>query len=342
MRSLGLSLLEIRGDERTPTGCSLELRITCSVPGRTFFLEAKADFGRWVPPVARLSLLRSRSETTEPVALVERGAIVEQGMTLELSASTERIVFWVETEGDARVPTKLAGAIQVRSAPGAEMRDPLNTKRLPTVKQNLKQELARALGASSAPTLAALGQLLESGDQARKLELLERLVEEDLDVRLLETAVRDLREAPDFSHLCLSDPAHACIAIFHPASPPDLVQQSLSVALARQQDALPPAKLRLWRQLIRCAVLVLQGRSPDLLDEMLEELAFGEDSGALAILRPLVDWVEETKARPSLPPGVSIDECLQAVAKGDPGTAERAAVDVALGYGLASVTVNLD
>jgi hypothetical protein len=342
IRSLELPLFELRDEEKLPTGCLLDVRITCVEPGRSYYVEVKADFGSLVPPVARLKVARRGAPETNPLPLVEGGTSVEQGLPLEMDGSVDRIVFWVETEGSTRWPATMAGAIELRPVTGSLTTLGAKTRKMPVVRQDPKKGFTRALLGSSSPTLATLGQILEGTDDGRKLELLAQLLERDADVRLLEVAVRDLGAEIDFASSRLSGEASACVAILHPASPPALVLESLQRGLQRQGGALEPAKVRLWRQLIRCAVLVLHRRDPDQLDEILEEQAFAEESATLAILRPLVEWAEERSSQPQLEAEVSIEDCLEDVKKGEPGAAEAAAVDLAIGWGLACVTAELE
>ena len=342
IRSLGLPLFELRDEEKLPTGCSLDVRLTCVEPGRSYLVEVKADFGSLVPPVARLRVARRGEPTMEPLSLVERGAPLEQSLPLEMDGSVDRIVFWVETEGSARWPATMAGAIELRPVTGSLTTIGATTRKMPVVRQDPKKEFTRALLGSSSPALAALGRLLESADDGRKLELLAQLVDRNADVRLLEVAVRDLGTEIVLADPTLPDEARACVAILHPASPAALVQQSLLQALERQGEALGPARVRLWRQLVRCAVLVLHRRDPEQLDEILEEQAFAEESATLAILRPLVEWAEERSSQPAPETGVEIEECLEDVKGEEPGAAEAAAVDLAIGWGLACVTADLE
>lgn len=342
IRSLALPTFELRDEEKLPTDCSLDVKFTAVEPGRVYFVEVKADFAGRPPPLARLMVTRGGAEPTEPVALIEHGVLVERDLTLELDGSTDRVVFWIETSGDPEWPAKMAGAVQLRTTPGGPACVGQKTRKMPTVRKDPKGDLTRALLKSSSPVLLTFGQLLETSEVPQKRELLAAMVDGDADVQLLEVAVRDLEAELDFESLDLSSAADACVAVFHPAAPPPVVEKCLSAALERQGEALPPAKVRLWRQLIRCAVLVLHRRAPDQLDELLEEHAFAEESGTLAILRPLVAWAEERAAHPESGLAFSFDESLQAIEQEEPGGAQLAATDLVVGSGLACVTADLD
>jgi hypothetical protein len=199
--------------------------------------------------------------------------------------------------------------------------------------------------------LSTLGELLGSDDYGRKIYLLERLVDGDADVRLVDAAVRDFDlcgqtvqgfMSVDFSSLCLSDLVHAAIAVFHPASSPYLVEQCLTIAIERQGDALPPGKVRLWRQIVKAAVLRLHRRAPEVLDEVLDDLLFEQDSSKLTLLRRFVEWAAAKEKAAPRQPERPIDEYLRAVAGEDPDVAERAAVELMVIGGFVYMSAELD
>ncbi|MBN1773752.1 MAG: hypothetical protein JXB32_20995 [Deltaproteobacteria bacterium] len=348
VRAVDLPLVETRGHQRNPTGFYLGLKIACDVPGRLYTVDVKPDFGRTVPPVATLTVMRSRYEATRPVTLVEAGAPVERSMLLELDDGTNHVVFWIRTEGAAGVPRRMAAAIGVQPLPRSdEAEDDLDTMRLPTVRQAAKEELALALRQTPHPALSTLGELLGSDDDARKIEYLERLIAAEADICLIEAAVRDLdlceQTVPgfaptDFAALCLSDPVDASIAVFHPGSSPYLVHRSLTVALDRRRDRLPPGQARLWPALVAAAVVNLHRRAPELLRETLEDLETLGDDETLAFVRRLAD---RAAARPrSAPPDPDdpTDECLRLVGAADRRNAETAALRLLTRYGFVWVT----
>ncbi len=342
VRALDLPLIETQGRQRTPTPYFLGIKITCDIPGHLYSLDVKPDFGRNVPPAASLTVMRSRYEATRPVALVERGEPVERNLLLELDDNTEQVVFWICTEGAAEVPRRMAATIGVQPMPRSDEQDDLDTMRLPTVRQAAKEELARALRRTPHPMLCTLGELLGDDDGARKIALLERLIEADADVCLIEAAVRDLDLceqtvlgfAPtDFGGLCLSDLVDASIAIFHPASSPYLVHHCLTVALDRRNDRLPPGQVRLWQALVEAAVVTLHRRAPELLHETIEDLEIVGDADGLATVRLLADRAATRPRSAPTDPGHPLDDCLRRVGCDDRRGAESATRELLTRYG---------
>ncbi len=351
IRTVGLRLAEVRGRDRTPTEFFLDVKLNCVVQGQVYLVDVKADFGSYVPPVARLTVLKSRAEATPSATLVEDGVLVERSFPLDIDESAEQIVFWVVTDGAPAVPRRLAASIKVCPSSTPDEGDGLDTMRLPTEKQALKEELAHSLRHARSAVLSTLGYLMASDEFGRKCHLLEGLVDQDADVRLVEAAVRDLHlceqtvngfPAVDFSRLCLSDPVDAGIAVFHPASSPYLVEQCLNVALLRQTDALATGKVRLWRDIVKAAVLLLHRRAPELLDGVLDDLLFDQGSSRLALLRRLIDWAagkSRTAPRRSQQP---IDEYLQVIEGEDAAAAEKAAFELMADGGFVSISTELD
>jgi hypothetical protein len=351
IRTVGLRLVEVRERERVPTDFFLDVKLTCVVQDQAFLADVKADFGASVPPEARLAVLTSRCEATPPVALVEAGAVVERSLLLEVDEGTDRVIFWVETKGGGDVPEWLAAAIQVRPSPENEERDDLDTMRLPPARQALKRELAGALCRMPSPTFSTLGQLMASNDFDRKTYFLERLVEGDADTPLVEAAVRDFDfchqavqgfMSVDFSSLCLSDLVQASIAVFHPASPPELVGQCLVVGTARQLAGWPAGKIRLSHHLDKAAVLRLHRRAPEALDEILDDMLFDEDPSRMTSLRRLVDWAAARKRPAPRQPQRPIDRYLGDIAAEDSDAARRAAIELLAIGGFICISGELD
>jgi hypothetical protein len=199
--------------------------------------------------------------------------------------------------------------------------------------------------------LSTLGQLMASDDYGRKTYLLERLVEGDADTPLVEAAVRDFDfchqmvqgfVSIDLSSLCLSDLVQASIAVFHPASSPQLVGQCLVVGMARQFAGWPAGKIRLSRQLDKAAVLRLHRRAPEALDEILDDMLFDEDPSRMTSFERLVDWAAAKKPPARRQPEKPIDEYLRAVAREDPDVAERVAVELMAIGGFVCISLELD
>ena len=342
VRALDLPLIQANGRQRSPTPFYLGLKISCEVPGRLYSLDVKPDFGRHFPTTATLTVVRSRFEATRPVQLIEGGEPVERTVLLELEDGTDQVVFWLCTTGAAAVPQRMAATIDVTPLPRPDEGDPLDTMRLPTVRQAAKEELAHALRRTPYPALATLGELMVSDDGSRKIAYLKRLIATDADVCLVEAAVRDLdlceQTVPgfaptDFAGLCLSDLVDASIAVFHPAASPFLVHRCLTIALDRRHDDLPPGQLRLWRALIDAAVVGLQHRAPELLQELTEDLALADDGDAVATIRKLT--ARAVTRLSSMPPRSTspIEECLLQLSGEDPHGARSAAVELLTRYG---------
>lgn len=347
-RSIRLPLLEAAHERLGPTGFSLELLVTCEEPERSFHFDVKADFGSIPPHRAVLTVLKSRSETLRPEELIERGVPVQRGFALEVDPTTTRVVFWVETEGAACVPAKLAAALRVRSAPGELPEQPpepeqpaedddLDTMRLPTRKLTMKVELAAALRRSASPSLALLGEVLKAEELDEKLGLLRGLVAAGADLRLVETAVQDVALSehlvPEFGRvpferLDVSDGVHAWLVVFHPAAPPHVVRQCLVVAVERA--CLPEAARDRydWQRLARAATLVLARRARPELDAELLATRLEADAGRLAFLERAVAWAEARRPSPTPRLSVAVETCLELVAGADAEVAERVACEL--------------
>lgn len=344
-RSLRLPLLQAAQEPPGPTGFFLELLVTCEAPGRAYHLDVKADFGSIPPRRAVLTVLKSRSETLSPEQLIERGVPVERGFELEVDPTTSRIVFWVQTEGAACVPAKLAAALRVRSAPEALPEQPpepeqpaedddLDTMRLPTRKLTMKIELAAALRRSASPSLALLGEVLKAEELDEKVGLLRGLVAAGADLRLVETAVQDVALSehlvPEFGRvpferLDVSDGVHAWLVVFHPAAPPHVLRQCLVVAVERA--CLPGAEQadHDWPRLARAAILVLVRRARAELDAEVLATRLEADARRLAFLERAVAWAEARRPSPAPRLSVPVQTCLELVAGDDAEVAERAA-----------------
>jgi hypothetical protein len=309
-----------------------------------YYLDVHADFGETPPRFARLTILKSRYDAMLPLVLVDQGVSTETGVALEVDPATERIVFWVATEGDAAIPEKLAATLQIREPAATPLLDGLDTLRLPTVKVVLKEKLTPALLALVAPPLATLGEIMDSDDFGRKVYLLGQLLADGTDIRLIEAAVRDIELCEQtvegfmrvvFPDLTLTDPVHACIVIFHPSSPPYLVNQCLAIALDHP-DAYP------WHSLTRAAVLVLSRRARPLLDDDIDALACEDDPRKLRQLQELVQWAETRKLQ--LPPALQapLETYLEVVGRRNPQAAEQAVLELMTHCGFINLAAELD
>jgi hypothetical protein len=309
-----------------------------------YYLDVRADFGETPPRHARLTILKSRYDAMLPLMLVDQGVVTEIGVALEVDPSTERVIFWVATEGEPAIPEKLAATLQVREPTVTPLRDDLDSLRLPTVKLVLKESLTPALLALVAPPLATLGEIMDSDDFGRKIYLLGQLLDHGADIRLVEAAVRDVElcehTVPGFMRvvfpdLTLNDPVHTCLVVFHPSSPPYLVNQCLAIAL-EHADAYP------WRDLARAAALVLCRRARSLIDDDFEALASEGDPRRLQQLRALVGWADARK--PQLPPELQapVETYLEVVGRRNPQAAEQAVLELMTHCGFISLAAELD
>ena len=356
-RSIRLPLLEAARARRGPTGFFLELLVTCEEPDRTYRFDVKADFGSIPPRRAALTVLKSRSEALPPEELIERGVPVERGFVLEVEPSTDRIVFWVATEGAACVPDKLAAVLRVRSPPEepavpwpdpkeAAEDDDLDTMRLPTRKLALKADLAAALRRSASPPLVMLGEVMRANELDAKLGLLRGLLVSGADLRLIETAVQDVAlceqmepgfERVRFERLEPSDWVHAHLVVFHPASPPHVVRQCLAAAVQKACSPSGGAGDPGWYRLARAAALVLARRARQELDAELLATRLEGEATKPAFLTDLVEWA--AAQQPSTAPRLALPlgDCLDLIAGEDLAVAEQAAFELLAHCGFVSV-----
>ncbi|MBN1527499.1 MAG: hypothetical protein JW895_00440 [Thermoleophilaceae bacterium] len=360
-RGIRLPLLEAGEETRAPTGFFLELRVTCDEPGHGYHFDVKADFGSIPPRRAVLTVLKSRNETLPPEELIERGVPVERGFALAVEPATDRIVFWVATEGAACVPEKLAAALRVRSPadePAATQPEPeppaddddLDTMRLPTRKLAVKVDLTEALRRSASPPLALLGEVMHADELDDKLGLLRGLVASGADLRLVETAVQDVALSEHmvpgfarvpFERLDVSDGVHACVVVFHPAVPPHLVRQCLVVAVERA--CLPGAAQEKydWPRLARAAALVLARRARAELDAEVLATRLEADARRLAFVEELVAWAGSKRPSPAPRLSVPVAACLELVGGDDAEAAERAAYELLAHCGFVAISGDL-
>ncbi len=309
-----------------------------------YYLDVRADFGETPPRHARLTILKSRYDAMLPLVLVDQGVTTETGIALEVDPSTDRVIFWVATEGDPAIPEKLAATLQIREPAASPLLDGLDTLRLPTVKVVLKEKLTPALLALVAPPLATLGEIMDSDDFGRKIYLLGQLLADGADIRLIEAAVRDVELCEQtvdgfmrvvFPELTLTEPVHASVAVFHPSSPPYLINQCLAIALDHP-DAYP------WHELARAATLVLSRRARSLIDDDIEALSCEDDPRKLLRLRALAEWAETRK--PRLPPELQapVETYLEVVGRRNPQAAEQAVLELMTHCGFVSLAAELD
>lgn len=342
-RTVRLPLLRVDRDDRASTNFVLDLRITCPAPGGPLRFDVRADFGSIPPHRAVLTVLKSRHEALPPVPVVERGVSVPRIIDVPLDPATERIFFWVETEGAACVPARLVGVLRLGSGPGERVEadrvpgepapdDEIDTMRLPTRKLAVKALLAAALGRSTSPHLVLLGRLMQANDLDGKIDLLRRLLAAGVDLRLVEAAVQDVALSEHMvagfprvrvERLDLSEPALACLAVFHPASPPHVVRQCLAASIERCTSSGVRGDWD-WSRLARGAALVLVRRARPELDAEFLATKLEGDAVRLACLEEVIGWAESR--RPPPPPRLSVPfrECLERAAGTDPERAEGA------------------
>lgn len=343
-RTVRVPLFDAGRDDRPATGFFLDLRVARADPGGVLRFEVSPDFGRIAPHRAVLTVLKSRHEALPPLEIIERGVPVACAFEVTLDPGTERVVFWVGTEGAACVPARLAGVLRVGggSNPPAEETavvaeaaadEEIDTMRLPTRKAALQAGLAAALVRAVSPRLALLGELMRAADFEAKFTLLRRLLGDGTDLRLVEAAVQDVALAEQMAagfervrieRLDVEDPAQACIVVFHPGAPAPTVRQCLAVSVERCCARSAPTGTWDWSRLARAAALVLARRARSELDAELLATRLEGDARRLALLEELVGWAESRRAPSAVRPPVSLRECLEFVAGRDPDRAERA------------------
>ncbi|NMC71441.1 MAG: hypothetical protein GYA57_15430 [Myxococcales bacterium] len=349
-RMLRLRLMAVEEEERRPTDFYLEATITCDRPGRMYYLEATADFGAVPPRAARLTVLKSRYDATQPVALITDGRPVQSSVGLEIEPSVDRLVLWISTEGSAGVPAKLAAEVRLQPREAGPAPAELDTLRLPSMKLVVKESLAAALRRAQDPALVALGESMSAETPGRKLECLRRLLELEADVRLIEAAVRELelcegavRGFPRvvFDDLSLDMPAHAVLAVFHPGTPLYLVNQCLAIAFEARSESSAAPERRWWDLVLRAATVVLRRRAPALLEENLAVMECGESREAAAALQGLVDWATKLGPAPQAAEASPLEKYLRVIAGRDAAEAAEAAFAVLAWYGFIGLSMQL-
>jgi hypothetical protein len=300
-RSVRLRLVAIHAAEKTPTDHFLEVKVFCQAPGRLWDADVKADFGRAAPVAATVTLLKDRYEASSSLPLVERGVCVEQEIPLPLDPSTEKLVFWVVTDGSAGVPEHLACAIRVHAPAEDQRPDELDTLRLPSIKTVLSQNLAEFLLQSPDASLVVLGELMQDNALAGKLRLLERLVESGADLRLVEAGVRDIelweRVARgfgqiDFGLLQVDDPVDASLVVFHAHSAPRLLVLAFAASFESHITAYKRELADFWGQLALAAAVALCRRDRVALADAVQLIRPGSAPGAGVRLEALVGAAE--------------------------------------------------
>ena len=353
LRAVRLRLMAISGSEKLPTEWYLDVKACCDEPGRVYYLDVKVDFGPRPPASARLTLLKSRYEADPPVKLVENGVCVEKGLPLEIRPETDKVVFWVATEGAKHIPQKLAAEIRVR--PGEPPSDPptseLDTMRLPSIKVVIAERLAEALAASAHEPFVVFRAILAAPSPMDAVRDVSRLIDARADIALVEAAVRVLEAAEqsgkagppiNFADLCFNDPAGAAIAIFHTQTPSYLVNQAFVIALENHLVTPPTAAAASpWRELAKAAAVVLVRSDGALLEEDLELYRLGDPFRA-RILRMTIEWAERRREPLEPPPAPPLAEALTRVADPQPGVSLRAVREVLLAYGFIGVSAQLD
>jgi hypothetical protein len=361
VRGLRLRLMEMRGQEKLPTDHYLDLKICCDVPDRVYYIDAKADLAGRPPGSARLSLLKSRHDTTAPVELVERGCCAEKGIALEIRPETTKVVLWLATEGSPDVPSRLAAVLNVRpptvSPPGPPAEpleappEELDTMRLPSIKSIVLGVLAKALRSAPSDSLSTLGTLFESPGPAAMAHL-GRLIDFGADIRIVEAAVRSLDTAElsgtapgrfDFVTLDLNTPAGAAVAVFHPRTPAYLLNQAFLLAFennVRMPQAEPYGTF--WRQLAKAAAVLLVRFHHDLLTEDVEVLSCSDDPFRPRVVQMMIEWASRKQRPFTPPPAEPIDNVSARIAGADPDVSLLAAVGLLATYGFIGVSAQLD
>ncbi|MBI4917518.1 MAG: hypothetical protein HY825_16885 [Acidobacteria bacterium] len=354
MRAIRLRLMEVAGSAKRPTEFYLDVKVCCDVPEQTYYLDVKADFGARPPRSARLVVLKNRYDATTPVGLIEGSACVERGVPLEIRADTEKIVFWITAEGSAAVPPKLAAEIRVRPPPPppAEPPEELDTMRLPSIKSVITDSLARALITAPTGPMTVLGEILAAPATTTAARDVSRLIDAGADMQLVEAAVRAIETAEqagkasppiDFPTLCLNEPAGAAIAVFHPQTPPYLLNQTFIIALENHLGiAAADPIAAYWKQLAKSAAIILYRTDRSLLDEDAEVMACSTDPFRTRVLKMMIDWAARKQRPPTAPPAEPLDASLARIADADQQVALHALYDTLLTFGFVGVSAQLD
>jgi hypothetical protein len=347
-RGLRLRLMEIRRNDKRPTGYFLQLDITCETPLRSYQVEALADFGKSPPPRATLMVVVGRASVAPPVTLVERGVPQKVGFTLSIDPSTEWVTLWVSTEGAGEIPAQLAGEMRLRQPEDERPSNELSTARLPSLKTVMRQSLMGAFRQSSSPALVVLGDLLHTAEPFDKRELVSRLLGMDADIRFVDAAVRDLafaeqneRDFPptDFARLVLDDPFGASLAVFHPGCPLPVVRECFVTAFEKQMVAATPASRRRWQELVKASAVVVCRKDRSQLDEgFAVATGIASEPSRQALFRSLVEWAWKRATPGRSPLSGPADGYLKKITGADPVVAERAACELLRHYELLGPT----
>jgi hypothetical protein len=330
VRAVRLRLSAERGGTAQPTPYHLDLRVSCDVPERLFYLDARVDFGEARPQAVALTVLRNGRAVATGIPVVAFHVASERGLALELTPEAETVSFVLEPDEESGLPPMLAAELRVREEPNRAPTPVAGVLAAP-----LRAALIEAFSRALSPSLNVLGQLMSSGESGTRLHLLGMLVEQCAPLELIEAAAAEVRETfvagPDgirhpSSSLDLNDPAHAALVVFDPETPPYLVNQAFAVAFGSLMECGGTPRGRLWKQIARTAAAYLARRAPELLEEDGDAVACGIDEEAAFVLRLIIDRAGKTAGGPGEDSRVPTEVLLGTVAKGSRDEAEAAAI----------------
>ncbi|MBI5499317.1 MAG: PilZ domain-containing protein [Deltaproteobacteria bacterium] len=348
-RSGRVRLFFVRGTERSRMPGTLDVRLYCLAPGRSYQLELHPDFGEHPPRLAAVRVWTDEGDGSPPLPIFRDGGAMDQELPLQLRPQAGRIALTVTTDGSSGWPAQLCGGIRLRVA-RPEDEPGQDTRRLAGSRSVAKVELAAALRASPVPALELLGRLMESQLLAEKIALLHDLADSTSDVRLLEAAVRDMRVSArlvpelgeiDFPSLSLADPADAAIVIFHPDSPEYLVAVCFTLCLERN---LAPDRDRdsvWWRHLAKAGAVALWRRDRPALDDLAAAMKVSEDPLKATLLEKLIFWA--SRRSPTLPdaPREPLDGQVARIRAASPAVALATALEALVDHGFVDISRDL-
>lgn len=354
IRAVRLPLMEIAGTGKRPSDFLLDVKVSCDVPGRIFYLDVRADFGSWSPRAARLILLKSRYDATTPLGLMDGDQSVERGVPLEIDPDTEKVIFWITAERWLGSPVKLAAELRVRPPAPAlpDSMGDLDTMRLPSIKSSILDSLRRGLAGAPPGPMALFAEIMASPQPVTAVRDVGRLIEAGADIRLVEAAVRAIetteqagrvKEPLDFAALSVNDRSEAAVIVFHPLAPSYLVNQAFVLSLENHLTRpMTDPTAAFWKQLTKAAVIVLGRRDRAILEEDVEMMEVSGDRARVRVLKMLIEWARHRANPPEPPPLESLDATVDRMLKGDPDEAMRALCDALVTFGFIGVSTQLE
>jgi len=350
VRAVRVPLAVVREGRLSPCGSTLHVRVYCREPANSYQLDIKADFGPQPPRSARLTVFSGDSPVGPAVSLVSGGEYREPELPLDLEVPCEQLVFRVALNPAGGAALELVGVARLGQVGEGEVRRETQSSRLRAARAALKTDLADALLHAPVPALAVLGRLIEAEELTEKMELLRRLFETQLDIRLIEAAVRDIEVTArmeksftdvEFAALSLSDPVEASIVLFHPRSPTYLL--AVCFVLCLEQN-LAPANERegqWWRQMAKAGAVALWRRDRSSLEELQGTMRASEDPVKAVLLEKLAKWAARRETTLPPEPKDPFEDRLARIRGESPDAAMAAALEALIYVGYLSVTRDL-